>query len=70
MKANEQKLYLIWEEDSNDPGASYWAQFDSLEDAVSHAGDGCEVYVAEPKFLGRFKRKAEIVKIKKRKRRK
>lgn len=62
MKKNG-NLYLIWNETD-------WEQFESLEDAVSSAGDGCEVYIAEPRLLGKFKLKAEVVKIKTRKKRK
>lgn len=66
----EAKVYLVWQEDPNDETTRYWNQYATLEDAVSENGDGCEVYLAEPKFIGRFKSKAEIVKIKRRKRRK
>lgn len=62
------KLYFIWEEDPNDEQAGgYWCSFQSLEDAVSQGGDGVEVFTAELRRLGRFRRKAEIVKIKSRK---
>lgn len=64
------KMYLIKMTDDNDPDNRYWNQFETLEDAVSEGGDGTEVYYAEPKLLGKFKRKAEIVKIKSRKKRK
>jgi hypothetical protein len=47
--------------------SGYWMLYDSLEDAVSSEGDGCEIYRFTPKFIGRYKRKAEIVKIKARK---
>lgn len=68
MKGN--KIYLVWNEDDvnedNSDGA-YWEQFNTIEDAVSTRGDGCEVWVAEPRLLGVYKRKVEMVKVKKRK---
>jgi len=57
------KQYMLWMEEGADD-ASYWQMYDSLEDAVSEGGDGCHVYLCEPKYIGRYKRKAEIVKIK------
>lgn len=58
------KQYGVWNTD-NDTG--YWDLYDSVEDAVSTHGDGCEVYIIVPKKLGTFKRSVKIVKIKKRK---
>lgn len=60
--------FSVWTEETDD--MCFWELFDSLEDAVSTHGDGCEVFKLEPKFLGKFKRKAEIVKIKVRKKKK
>ena len=60
------KQFLVRNEE--EPDSPYWEMYDSVEDAVSANGDGTEVYVAEPKFLGKFKRKVELVKIKQRKR--
>lgn len=54
------KIYLVFD----DSDGNYWQQFKSLEDAVSECGDGCEVWCAIPYLLGKFKCKAEIVKIK------
>jgi hypothetical protein len=62
------KQYAIWSADTNDHDAGYWNLFDSIEDAVSEGGDGTEVFVIEPRRLGKFKRKVEMVKIPQRKR--
>lgn len=64
MKKVIKKLYFVWEADSNDDkDGGYYSQFDSLEDAVSHGGDGVEVFTADILYLGKYMRKAEIVKI-------
>lgn len=57
------KVYLVKQIEED---CSYWDQFASLEDAVNE--DNTEVWVAEPKLLGRFSRKTELVKIKQAKR--
>lgn len=59
--------YGVWNEEETD---GYWQLFNTIEDAVSFEGDGCEVYRLEAKFIGRFKRAVKIAKIKKRKRKK
>jgi hypothetical protein len=61
------KLFFVWDDSSSNEIDHFWMHYDSLEDAVSDRGDGCEVFTAELKRLGHFKRKAEIVKIKARK---
>ncbi len=62
---NMQKQYCVIDESSDEP---FWKSYDSVEDAVSDNGDGTEVWVTEPRFLGKFKRKVEMVKIKRRRR--
>lgn len=59
-------LYLVWEEDGD---CGYFMQYDTLLDAVSEGGEGCEVYRAPVKFLGRFKKtvKVKCLRLKKRK---
>lgn len=59
---NAEKLYLV--KQTEEDGSSYWAQYDSLEDAVECEGPEPEVYVAVPEFLGKFKSEIKIVKIK------
>lgn len=61
----EKKIYLVFNEDDND--SQFWEQYESLVDAVSSHGDGVEVYTAQPKRLGCFKRKASLVRIKQKK---
>lgn len=56
------KQYAVWESDNHED--SYWLYYDSIEDAVSQQGDGCDVYVFEGKLVGKFKRKVEMVKMK------
>ena len=60
-------VFGIWEGDYTTTDGDFWNQYDSLEDAVADKGDGCEVYALEPRYLGKFKRKVEMVKIKRRK---
>lgn len=60
------KQYAVWQKNEQEP---YWNYYDTLEDAVSENGDGCEVFVFEGRLLGKFKRKVELVKIKRRKKR-
>lgn len=67
INEKEQPLYLVWYVEPNEPEIKYFTQYNSIEDAVSEHGDGCEVYVAYPKRLGKFKRKVEMIKIKARK---
>lgn len=55
--------YGVWEVDSSDSDASYWMLYDSLEDAVSEKGDGTQVYKAEFKPLGVYKREVSLVKV-------
>lgn len=60
----QKKIYMVWQGGENE---QFFNQFETIEDAVYSEGDVAEVYVAEPKYLGKFKRKVEMVKIKKRK---
>lgn len=62
--------YGVWTKEGVSADEEYWLLFDTIEDAVSCEGDGCEVYRLEAKFVGRFKRAVKIAKIKKRKRKK
>lgn len=57
------KMYLVWEENEGEGGSGFWGQYDTLEDAVSDKGDGCEVFTAEPTRLGTFRRSVEIVRV-------
>jgi hypothetical protein len=66
MSDLKKKVFLKWVEpidDTEDSGA-YWEQFSSLEDAVTSEAE--EIYVAEPKLLGRYQRKTVIEKVKQR----
>jgi hypothetical protein len=53
-----------------DGDVGYWSLYETVEDAVSDQGDGTEVYRAEFKPIGRFKRAVKIQRIKKRKKKK
>lgn len=55
------KVFMVWEGD--DSQEKYWNQYETLEDAVSDKGDGVDVYVAEPRFLGRYKRSVNVLKV-------
>lgn len=59
----QMKQFMTWFDEQDPDNRGYWEMYDSLEDAVSSKGDGCEVFVMEPKFLGKFKRKVELVKL-------
>lgn len=59
--------YGVWRVDNPEDGG-YWMMFDTIEDAVSGGGDGTRVYKLEAASLGRFRRKVEIVKEKKKRR--
>ena len=59
------KLYFAWLEDAN-PENSYWQQYDSLEDAVGE-NEGEEIFAAELKKLGVFKREVSLVRQKSKK---
>lgn len=64
------KVYLVWNGPYGSDGESYYTQYNSLADALDANGDGCEIYVAKVKRLGKFKRKNILVRIKARKKRK
>jgi hypothetical protein len=48
----------------------YWAMYDTVQDAVGAHGDGTQVYRAEFKPIGRYKRAVKILRIKTRKKKK
>lgn len=50
-------LYLVWESDGD---IGYFNQFETLVDAVSDGGEGCEVYRAPVKYLGQFKKSVRV----------
>lgn len=59
------RLYFTWNEESADPDEHYWQQWDSLEDAVSEYGNiGVEVFTAELRSIGKFKRAVVNVRMK------
>jgi hypothetical protein len=66
MLNENKKIYLVWDTEG------YWCQYDSIQDAVSDKGDGSWVYVAKPRYLGRYKikKKVELIRMKNVKRRK
>lgn len=68
QKVGSLKQFAVWDASQGDD--SYWLYFDSLEDAVNEGGDGGEVFVFQGRSLGKFKRKVELVKVKRRKKRK
>lgn len=64
MKKNDKqaaKLFMVWQEAD---ASQYFNQYTTIEDAVSSEGDNCEVWVAEPKYLGTFCRDVRVVKSK------
>lgn len=68
MNKNVKKIYLTFNSENQDEETEgYWDQYESIEDAVATHGDGVEVYEANIQFLGEFKRKVELVKVKSRK---
>ena len=61
--------YGYWEtETSGDEESGYWMMFDTLEDAVSSGGDGIQVYRLDATSLGKYRRRVELEKVKKKKR--
>lgn len=55
-------FYGVWNREN-----SSWNHYESIEDAIFSEGDAREIFEFEPKFIGKFKFKAEIIKIKSRK---
>lgn len=58
------KIYLVWNDDVDE---QFWSLYDSIADAISDKGNGCEVFLAKPKRLGNFKSVNKIIKVTKRK---
>ena len=62
------KQFLVWiEGDDENPG--YFEMFDSIEDIISMYGSEKEIYRADIKPIGRYKKQTKIIKIKSRKKR-
>ncbi len=55
---DQKKLILVWREEPNEVG--YWEIFDSIEDALNFH-DPVEIYQAEVKYKGFFKKATEII---------
>lgn len=58
------KIYLVWHTDDGE--SFYFLQYDSLSEAVQEHPN-CEVHIARPRLLGRFKIVTKPTRIKKRK---
>lgn len=58
----KKQIFMVWQREE-EHGCSYWNQYPTLEDAVSENGDGTEVWVAEPRRLGSYRRSVEIQRI-------
>lgn len=61
-------VYLVLQ--TNEEGYEYYNQYDSLNDAVSSEKEPVEVYRAIPRLVGKFKKAAKIIRVKKRKKNK
>lgn len=64
MKKAPQIQYAVWQTEDDE---GYYAVYNTLADAVSYEGDGCEVFKCEYKSLGTFKRDVQIIKVPKKK---
>lgn len=60
-------FFGTWNQDDPDPNAHFWEIHYSIEDAVSSQGGVADVFRITAKPIGRWKRKVNVVKIKKRK---
>lgn len=61
------KIYLVWEDDSDCESGGYFSQYDTISDAVQSTGGVVEVFVANVKRLGNFRMSTKAVRVKTRK---
>jgi len=64
MTKDASKCYAVWVDTEDDPDEHYWALYDTMDGALTDNHGECDLYEMRPKFLGRFKATAKIVKIK------
>ena len=62
------KIYLVWIAPENEGEPGYFSQYDTVLDACSD-NEGCEIFIANVKSIGKYKAVTKPVRIKKRKKR-
>jgi len=59
----QKPVYLVWQDGED---LEFWNQYESLNDAVSSEEEPVEVYRAQPRLVGKFKKAAKLIRVKER----
>ena len=58
------KQYMVWIDPEDEGCSGYFEQFDTIESIVDYYGSSVEIYRADIKPIGKYRKQTKFVKIK------